>query len=65
MKIILFGTVFLMLLFVAGLKPVTGENQTIKIAEDFLTVSLLEDNIRKQREENYKLEQELARLQAK
>ena len=65
MKIVLFGTVFLMLLFVAGLKPVTGENQTIKNAEDFLTVSLLEDNIRKQREENYKLEQELARLQAK
>lgn len=65
MKIVFIGSIFLCLFYVFGIKAISGENQSIRNSEDYLTVSMLEQNIRKQREENFRLEQELARLQAK
>lgn len=65
MKLIFFSTIFLMIVYVAGIKAISGETPAIRNSENYLTVSMLEENIRKQREENFRLEQELANLQAK
>lgn len=65
MKLVFFSSIFLMIVYVAGIKAIAGESPAIRNSENYLTVSMLEENIRKQREENFRLEQELANLQAK